>query len=205
MSNRLLIQWCFESCAKSRVCKSPTNLWLSSQMWLILPNLNYGPTKDLQAEVVHEPVQSQSNNKCCSSIVGSAEGILRPGRSLTTPTPKVGSKSWHCDALVIETWDMVLEGSDSTKKSGTPCLQEPYWDILTLYRLLSEPRDFFLGQVPESQWLRHCLHDRMPSVILFPLYLCEQHLPLLSCFLCGSGRGGSLGLWPSCASPADNF
>lgn len=74
-----------------------------------------------------------------------------------------------------------------------------------LYRLTAELRDFFLGSVPESQWLRHCLHDWMPSVILFPIYLCEQHLPLLSRFLCGSGRGSSLGLSPSCVSPADRF
>lgn len=52
---------------------------------------------------------------------------------------------------------------------------------------------FFLGWILESQWLRHCLHDWMSSVILFLVYLCEQHLLLLSRFLCGSGRGSSVG------------
>lgn len=152
-------------------------------------------------------MQSQPNNKCCccSSTAVSVEHILWPGMSLAGPTPKVGSKSWHVMLWWWKPGDVVLERSDSTKKSATPCPKEPCWDIVTLYRLISVLRDFFLRCVPESHWLRHCLHDWMSSVIPFPIYLCKQRLPLLSCFLCGSGRGSSLGLSPSCACPADRF
>lgn len=159
---------------------SPTSLWLSSQVWLIPPNLHYGPTEDLQADVVHDPVPSQSNNNCscCSSTAGSVEGILWPVMNLTAPTSKVGSKSWHCDALVIETCG---HGPGRIWQHKKEWHSLPAGALLghSLYRLISELRDFFLGWIPESQCLRHCLHDWMPSVFLFPIYLCEQHVPLL--------------------------
>lgn len=62
---------------------------------------------------------------------------------------------------------------------------------------------WFLGWVPQSQWLGYWLGGWMSTGVVFPIYLCERRLPFPAGFL--SGSGSRRGLLPSCASPAGSF
>lgn len=129
-----------------RHASSPTSLWFRSWTWPFPPNSHCGPAEDLRAAMVRGPMQSQPTpmlslfEHSSDPLAVSTEGIPWSVMSPTAATPrKAGLKSWHRDALVMETWGCgpgriwQQEG----KESVPPCLWDVCQEVPTRFSLIS--------------------------------------------------------------------
>lgn len=197
-----------------RRASSPTSLWFRSWTWPFPPNSHCGPAEDLRAAMVRGPMQSQPTamlslfEHSSDPLAVSTEGILWSVMSPTATTPP--RRAWSHGTVMLWWWkpgDAVPEGSDSKKGRRVSLLACGMFArkflLDSVSSLDSGNGGWFLGWVPQSQWLGYWLGGWMSTGVVFPIYLCERRLPFPAGFL--SGSGSRRGLLPSCASPAGSF